>query len=138
MFRIRFVWVYIIKGFCPLIREKQTLVCEGFAVRGERFAPLFSLQASAGFVSVRFVKRFEKWIKRCPPKISLRLEMKPSILEFLNPINDDAQTELSLFLQNSSCKGFCPFYRLFSLKGCKVIVILYRIHTYIFQVRMFT
>ena len=53
MFRLCFVWVYIIKGFCPLIRGKQTLVCEGFAVRGERFAPCLSLQASAGFVSVQ-------------------------------------------------------------------------------------
>ena len=47
MFRICFVWVYIIKGFCPLIRGKQTLVCEGFAVRGERFCPLLKL-ASIG------------------------------------------------------------------------------------------
>ena len=53
MFRLCFVWVHIIKGFFPLIRGKQTLVCERFAVRGERFCPLLSLQASAGFISVQ-------------------------------------------------------------------------------------
>ena len=53
MFIICFVWVYIIKGFCPLIRGKQTLVCEGFAVCGERIPSLLSLQALAGFVSVQ-------------------------------------------------------------------------------------
>lgn len=53
MFRTCFVWVYIIKGFCPLIRGKQTLVCEGFAVCGERIPSLLSLQALAGFVSVQ-------------------------------------------------------------------------------------
>ena len=59
MFRLCFVWVYIIKGFCPLIRGKQTLVCEGFAVRGERFAPLLSLQASAGLVLRIFLRLWE-------------------------------------------------------------------------------
>ena len=61
MFRICFVWVYIIKGFCPLIRGKQTLVYEGFAVRGERFAPCLSLQASAGFVWRTFLRLWEKF-----------------------------------------------------------------------------
>ena len=66
MFRICFVWVYIIKGFCPLIRGKQTLVCEGFAICGEQSSPLLSLQASAGFVWCTLLFAYGRLFSRLP------------------------------------------------------------------------
>jgi len=62
-----FVWL---RGFCPLIRGKQTLVCEGFAVSGEegifscflqsniRASPTYALQKSSVTAKTVGVYRF--------------------------------------------------------------------------------